>query len=78
VKNAMTTVEVTPVGGGAGIVLPAAALAKLRASVGDQLFLADTPNGIELTAVNPAVAEQIRIGRQVIEDNREALAELAK
>jgi putative addiction module antidote len=72
------TAELTPVGNGIGIVLPPEALAKLQASVGDQLVITDTAEGIELTAVSAAVAEQIRIGRKVIQQNREALAELAK
>jgi bifunctional DNA-binding transcriptional regulator/antitoxin component of YhaV-PrlF toxin-antitoxin module len=74
----MVTAELTPIGSGVGIVLPPEALAKLQASIGDQLVIKDTAEGIELTAVSAAVAEQIRIGRQVIQDNREALAELAK
>lgn len=74
----MVTTELTPIGGGIGIVLPPEALAKLQASVGDQLVIKDTTEGIELTAVSAAIAEQIRIGRQVIQQNRDALAELAK
>ena len=74
----MVTTNVTAIGDALGIVLPNEVLQKLQASSGDQLCLIDTPNGVEIVSLTPAQAEQLRIGREVIAENREALRELAK
>ncbi|MCC6493184.1 MAG: AbrB/MazE/SpoVT family DNA-binding domain-containing protein [Pirellulales bacterium] len=74
----MTTTSVTAIGDSLGIILPPQVLQKLQAAPGDQLCIIDTPNGVEIVSLTPAQAEQLRIGRQVIAGNREALQELAK
>ena len=74
----MTTAHITEFGNALGIVLPPEILAKLNVASGDQLCFIDTPNGVELTSLTPNQAEQLKIARQVMVENREALEELAK
>jgi putative addiction module antidote len=74
----MTTAHITEFGNALGIVLPPAILEKLNVASGDQLCFIDTPNGVELTSLTPHQAEQLKVARQVIAENRESLEELAK
>jgi putative addiction module antidote len=74
----MTTANVTEVGASLGVEFPPEVLQKLNLASGDQLCFIDTPNGVEITTLTPKQAEQLRVGRQVIAENREALKELAK
>jgi putative addiction module antidote len=74
----MFTTQLTQVGNSIGIVLPPEALQKLNAASGDELCLIETPNGLEIVALDPKQAAQLRVARQVIVDNRDALEQLAK
>jgi putative addiction module antidote len=73
----MYRMKVTTVGNSAGIVLPKELLAKLRVSKGDTLFAVETPNGIELTAFDADVAQQIEIAEGVMREDRDVLRRLA-
>jgi putative addiction module antidote len=71
-------VKVTTVGSSTGIVLPKEALAKLRVSKGDVLYLTETPNGIQLSPYDPDFAEQLEVAERVMRKYRNALRRLAK
>jgi putative addiction module antidote len=70
--------KITTIGNSTGINLPKEILEKLRVSKGDTLFAIETSNGIELTAYNPEVAEQMKIAEQVMREDRDALRKLAE
>jgi putative addiction module antidote len=53
-------------------------LEKLRVQKGDSIFAIETSKGIELTAYNPELAEQMRIAEQVMREDRDALRKLAE
>lgn len=74
----MTTTQLTPIGSSLGIVLPPDVLQRLNVASGDQLCLIDTPNGVEIISLTPTQAEQLKIARQIMAENQEALHELAK
>lgn len=73
-----TTLKLTTVGSSTGVVLPKELLEKLRVSKGDVLHVVETPNGIELTPYDPAVAEQMEIAEQVMRADRNVLKKLAE
>ena len=74
----MTTACVTNIGSSLGIAFPQEVVDKLNLASGDQLCLIETPNGVEITTLTPKQAEQLRLGRQIIVENQEALRALAK
>jgi putative addiction module antidote len=49
-----TTLKVTRIGNSAGLVLPTELLARLRAGVGDTMFITEAPDGIRITASDPS------------------------
>jgi putative addiction module antidote len=74
----MTIVKLTTVGNSTGIVLPKELLERLRVQKGDHLFVIETPNGIELTPYDPAVAEQLDVAERVMREDRDILKKLAE
>ncbi len=73
-----STVKVTTVGNSAGIILSKEILAKLRVEKGDQLFVTETPDGIELSPYRPDFAEKMEIARKIMRENRDVLRHLAE
>lgn len=74
----MTVVKLTTVGNSTGIVLPKELLQRLRVHKGDQLFVVETPNGIELTPYDPEVAAQLDVAEQVMREDRDVLKKLGE
>jgi len=72
------TVKVTAIGNSTGIILPKEVLAKLRVSKGDQLYITETPGGIELSPYDPEFADQMAAAREVMRENRDVLRKLAE
>lgn len=73
-----TTLKITTIGNSAGVILPREVLDKLRVSKGDSLLAIETPNGIELTAFDPEVAEQLEVAERVMREDRDVLRKLAE
>lgn len=71
-------VKITKVGNSAGIILPKELLARLRAGVGDTLYVTEAPDGIRLTAADPDFAEKMAAAERVMREDRDILRELAK
>lgn len=78
IMSAMKKLKITPVGNSACVILPKETLAKLRVDRGDNLYMTDTANGIELSPYNPEFARQMEVARQVMAENRDVLRKLAK
>jgi putative addiction module antidote len=73
-----TALKITRIGNSAGIVLPKELLARLRAGVGDTLFVSEAPDGVRITASNPDFAAKMTVAEQVMREDRDILRELAK
>lgn len=74
----MTTLKLKAVGNSTGVILPKEVLAKLHVEKGDQLFVVETANGIELTPYDPEFELQMQAARKVMKKRRSVLRELAK
>jgi putative addiction module antidote len=74
----MSVLKVTNIGNSVGVILPDEILERLRVKRGDTLYAIETKNGIELTANNPALAEQMEIAERVMREDQEALRKLAE
>jgi putative addiction module antidote len=74
----MSALKVRKIGNSVGAVLPKEVVARLRVGPGDQLFLSDTPNGIELSPDDPAFGAGIEPARKIMCRRRAVLRELAK
>lgn len=71
-------VKVTAVGNSTGVILPKEVLARLRVERGDELFLVETPDGIELRPRDPAFEEKMKLAREIMREDRDILHALAK
>jgi putative addiction module antidote len=74
----MHALKLTQIGNSVGVILPKELLARLKVEKGDEIFVTETPDGMRITANNPAFAEQMRAARQIMKDRRDVLRELAK
>jgi putative addiction module antidote len=74
----MTTLKLTQIGNSVGVILPKEVLARLKVEKGDTLFVTDTPGGIALTPYDPALDEQLALGREFMREYRDTFHQLAK
>jgi len=72
------SLKITKIGNSAGVVLPKELLAKLRAGVGDTLYVSETPDGIRITAADPSFEAQMALAEQIMREDRDILRVLAK
>lgn len=71
-------VKITQIGNSKGIILPKEVLESLDLEKGDALWISKTPEGYSLSPYDPAVAEQIRVGREIMKEYRDTLKALAE
>jgi putative addiction module antidote len=74
----MATLKLRAIGNSVGVVFPREVLARLKVQDGDVLHVVDTKDGIILTPLDPAIAEQLRAGREVMHRYRDTLRVLAQ
>ena len=72
------SLKITKIGNSAGVVLPKELLAKLRAGVGDTLYISETPDGIRITAADPSFEAKMVLAEQIMREDRDILRVLAK
>ncbi|NKJ01315.1 MULTISPECIES: AbrB/MazE/SpoVT family DNA-binding domain-containing protein [unclassified Novosphingobium] len=72
------SLKITKIGNSAGVVLPKELLAKLRAGVGDTLYVSETPDGIRITATDPSFEAKMALAEQIMREDRDILRVLAK
>ena len=72
------SLKITKIGNSAGVVLPKELLAKLRAGVGDTLYVSETPDGIRITAADPSFEATMALAEQIMREDRDILHVLAK
>ena len=73
-----TTLKITKIGNSAGVVLPKELLARMRAGIGDTLFVSEAPDGVRITAHDPDFEETMAIAEDVMRKDRNILRALAK
>jgi putative addiction module antidote len=74
----MIELKLTAIGNSVGVVLPKEALARLKVSKGDTLYITETPDGYRLTPYDPAFEAQMVAARKIMKKRRAALGELAR
>jgi putative addiction module antidote len=72
------SVKLVAIGNSTGMVIPREMLARLGVSQGDQLYVSESPDGLRLTATDPAFVEKMRLAEEIMREDREILAVLAK
>lgn len=70
--------KLTQIGNSTGVILPKELLEKLRVSKGDFLHVLETPDGIELRALNETFAAQMDVAEKVMRRRRNVLSKLAE
>jgi hypothetical protein len=76
--DSMHALKLIKIGDSVGVVLPLEALAKLKRGSGEIVFLAESRQGLTLSAHNPALQSQMDIGREFIGEYRNTLRALLK
>ena len=74
----MAKLKLTSVGTSTGVVIPREMLSRLKVKRGDTLFVIETPSGYLLTPYDPAVEEELKLGRKFMSEYRETFKALAK
>lgn len=74
----MHALKLIQIGDSVGVVLPREALAKLKRGSGETVFLAESRQGLTLTAHNPVLQTQLEVGRQFIGEYRATLRALLR
>lgn len=73
-----TALKLTQIGNSVGVILPKEVLTRLKLEKGDTLFLTKAANGVNLTPYDPALDEQLDLGREFMRDYRDTFHQLAK
>jgi putative addiction module antidote len=71
-------VKLRKIGNSLGVILPKEVLARMHAEEGDDLMLAEGPQGVQLSLYDDEVARQVEIGLEVIREYRDVLKALAQ
>ena len=74
----MTALKLTQIGNSVGVILPKEVLARLKLEKGDTVFVTDAANGVTLTPYDPALDEQLALGRDFMREYRDTFHQLAK
>lgn len=74
----MTALKLTKIGTSTGAIIPKEMLARMKVKKGDTLFAIETSEGYLITPYDPAIAEQLEVGRDFMKEYRETFKALAK
>jgi len=74
----MSALKLTQIGNSVGVILPKELLSRLKLEKGDTVFFTDAANGVMLTPYDPALEEQLKLGREFMHDYRDTFHQLAK
>jgi len=78
IRGAAMRLKLTTIGNSTGVILPKELLARLRLERGDELFAAETPDGLRLSVYDPTLAAQMEVAEQVMREDRLVLHKLAQ
>jgi putative addiction module antidote len=70
--------KVRKVGNSLGFTLPAEAVRLLHVREGDAVYLTESPEGLRITAYDPAFADAMEAAEEFMTDYRNALKKLAE
>ena len=74
----MHSLKITQIGNSLGLILPREVLARLKLGKGDMVHITESPSGLVVTPYDPALEEQLRLGREFMRDYRASFRQLAK
>jgi len=74
----MLSITLKKIGGSVGAIIPKEVLQRQHLDANDEVFVIETPDGILLTATDPATKAAMVAYEEVARENRAALAALAK
>ena len=74
----MHTLKLTQIGHSIGVILPDEVLQRLKLKKGDSINLIDTPDGVTIAPHDPAVEEELKIGREFMREYHDTFQTLAK
>jgi putative addiction module antidote len=74
----MQNLKITQIGNSLGVILPKEILARLKLEKGDTVHLTDSPDGVLITPYDPALDEQLALGREFMQEYRDTFRQLAK
>ncbi|CDW93613.1 MAG: AbrB/MazE/SpoVT family DNA-binding domain-containing protein [Thiomonas sp.] len=74
----MSALKLTQIGNSVGVILPKELLARLKLEKGDTVFVTEAANGVTLTPYDPALDEQLQLGREFMREYRDTFHQLAK
>jgi putative addiction module antidote len=75
---AMLHMKIRKIGNSYGVILPKEMLNDLGATEGSEIIAHKSPNGYTIYAGDPKFEAQMKIARQVMDEYRDVLRELAK
>lgn len=74
----MHSLKITQIGNSLGLILPKELLARLKLEKGDTVHITESPEGLVVTPYDPALDEQLRLGREFMREYRDTFHQLAK
>jgi putative addiction module antidote len=74
----MHSLKITQIGNSLGVILPKEVLARLKLEKGDTVHLTESPDGVLVTPYDPALDEQLQLGREFMQEYRDTFRQLAK
>ena len=77
-KAVTKPLKIRQIGNSVGVVLPKELLARLRVEAGDELYVLETPDGIELQRYDPEFDKTMELMDRFMSKYKNALRELAK
>ena len=66
------------IGNSMGVILPKDVIAGLRVSQGDSIYLNDAPNGYSMSATDPDFLAAMEAAEEIMREDRDILAVLAR
>ena len=72
------TTKVRRFGGSLGLIIPKSIVDSLALEEGDELFVTNTPEGLQVTPYDPEFAAAMEDAREFMRTHRNAFRELAK
>ena len=73
-----TKVKLRKVGNSTGMVLPKELLQRLKVGNGDELFLTETSDGVQLSPYNPDFAADVKLADTIMKKRRNVLRKLGE
>ncbi len=70
--------KIIKVGNSAGMILPKEILARLRVSLGDDLYLTEADDGYRLTPSDPGFEAKMALAESIMREDRDILRVLAQ